>query len=93
MCQKQAIFILDGWLTLYSVLTVFACGREVLRHPEAAKYDWAMTEDLGDKVEDWFETKSYVSKEISAKGDFEVQLIFNNLYTDYEGRYWVAVGV
>lgn len=89
--QNEPI-ILDGWLTLYSESTVSADGREVLRHPDAAKRDWAMKEDLRGKAEDWFETESPASKEISSKGDFEVQLTTNNLYTDYEGRYWVAVG-
>ena len=84
--------ILDGWLTLYTEPTVSVDGREVLKHPNAANYDWAMPEDLINHSEDWFETESPVKKEISRYGDFEVQMISNNLYTDYEGRYWVAVG-
>ena len=58
--------ILDGWLTLYTEPTVFADGREVLKHPEAANRDWAMPEDLKNHSEDWFETKSPVKEEISA---------------------------
>lgn len=36
--------------------------------------------------------KSPAHNEIIKYGEFQAQLNGNNLYTDYEGHYWVAIG-
>jgi len=90
--EKECI-ILDNWLYLYYEPTVSGEGRTVERHPKAAVYDWGMAEDLsGQKGENWFAEESPVHDEIIQYGEFQVMVNSNNMYTDYEGRYWVAVG-
>lgn len=85
---------LDGWLCLYSEPTVAGEGRVVPRHPDAAVKDWACPGDLTIKGDsNWFAEESHAKEQFELRGDnMEVKLTANNLYTNAEGRYWVAVG-
>lgn len=85
---------LDGWLCLYSKPTVAIEGRVVLRHPDADPFNWACPCDLISKKDiDWFATESHAKDIFLQRGEnMEVKLTPNNLYTNAEGRYWVAVG-
>ncbi len=87
-------YIVDDWLMLYKNPTVSAEGRSVSRHPKANLYDWAMPEELeGIKNLNKGELLSN-SKTVIENGGGKpiVNITSNNLYTDAEGRYWVAVG-
>lgn len=87
---------LDGWLCLYSEPTVAGEGRVVPRHPDADPLNWACPEDLcrnNRSSIDTFPQSSAAKTEISKRGGImEAKLTSNNLYTNAEGRYWVAVG-
>lgn len=93
---------MDGnWLRLYSGPTVNAEMRTVQPHSEANRYDWGMPEELS-------KIKNDEGKLVYQRGDITlnyrnvvensgktpvVNVIDNsNLYTDAEGRYYVAVG-
>lgn len=91
---ENECIIIDNWLYLFSEPTVSSEGRHVLKHPDAANYDWAMPEELSGKNNElWFEKISPASEQIESNGGVLVaRLNENNLYTDSEGRYWVAVG-
>ncbi len=84
----------NDWLILYKNPTVSAYGRSVLKHPDANNYDWGMPEELkGIKELKRGELTSNSKTEIqNAGGKVVVNMTSNNLYTDDEGRYWVAVG-
>lgn len=86
--------VVDNWLKLYSNPTVSGGGRNVPKHKDAASFDWAMDEEINDGERDgnWFASSSYAYREITKMGTFSLQTTSNNLYTDAEGRYWVAVG-
>ena len=79
----------DNWMKLYSAPTVAIKGRHVARPDKANRFDWAMPEQ-----------KENINKEardqIIRKGGTVVININNeknaNIFTDQEGRYWVAVG-
>lgn len=90
--MKQECIIIDDWLKLYKKPTVFGKGRHVPKHKKAKNYDWAMEEELRSNGFDWFMTSSPAHDEIAGEGNMDVEMTSNNLYTDSEGRYWVAVG-
>jgi len=89
---RTEFFVEDNWLKLYLSPTVSEKGRSVPKHPDANNYDWAMPEELNNKKTDWFKTSSPAHDYIIHKGNFDVHQLENGLYTDSEGRYWVAVG-
>lgn len=84
----------NDWLVLYRNPTVLAYGRSVLKHPDANNYDWGMPEELkGINGLKRGELTNNSKTEIqNAGGKVVVNMTSNNLYTDDEGRYWVAVG-
>lgn len=86
--------IMNDWLILYDKQTVLSDGFMVLAHPNGKKYDWGMPEEL--KGARGLERGMLPSNSRSiieaAGGTPVVNIINNNLYTDAEGRYWVAVG-
>ena len=81
--------IINGWLRLYGAPTVTGEGRSVLRHSDANKYDWGMPEDVND-------INKYAREQIETNGGVvEINAYKEenaNIFTDAEGRYWVAVG-
>lgn len=84
--QQQPAITID-WLRLYSKPTVSSSGRHVLKHPDAKVHDWAMPEELKEKISD----NSLTSNSRSVTGLTPINA-GNNCYMDDEGRYWVAVG-
>lgn len=82
----------NDWLQLYSNPTVSVTGRPVKKHANAANYDWGMTEELNGNVSaSGMLTKNSRDVIQNAGAVPQVNVISNNLYTDDEGRYWVAV--
>ncbi len=82
--EKPAIT--DDWLRLYSNPTVPGTGRTVAKHINANNYDWGMGEEAAD-------INTEARKQIVAAGGIVVtNKENNNLFSDTEGRYWVAVG-
>lgn len=98
--EEDDFDLIDGWLRLYKEQTIPGEGRFVQKHKYAKNWDWAMPEELDGSgnpenahSETWFQNESPASKDIRGKGgNFIVNQTSNNLYTDGEGRYWVAVG-
>lgn len=91
--QYQNEMIVNDWLILYANPTVPDVGRHVLKHPEANTYDWGMEEELkGSVPEQGMLTANSRVAIAEAGGNPEVYMTSNNLYTDAEGRYWIAVG-
>lgn len=77
------------WLNLYSFPTVWGGGRSVPRHENAKIYDWACPEEVEDiNVEARRQIENNGGEVIINKNNVEK----SNLFTDAEGRYWVAVG-
>ena len=79
----------DNWMKLYSAPTVEVEGRPVVRPDKAPRFDWAMPENATD-------INGYGRLQIEAKGGTVIINSYNeknaNIFTDQEGRYWVAVG-
>jgi RHS repeat-associated protein len=84
----------DSWINLYDNPTVARKGRAVAKHPNAANYDWGMPEELYPKnVPNSGDLPLNSRTQIAnAGGTPKVIVTSNNLYTDADGRYWVAVG-
>ena len=82
----------NDWLNLYGAPTVDAEGYVVEAHPDGNKYDWAMPEELSGGVPRGELTSNVLRTIEDAGGIAVVNILDNNLYTDAEGRYWVAVG-
>lgn len=74
---------INGWLQLYTMMTVAEAGRIVSIPSEADTNKWAMREGL-DTI------NPYALKEI--EGTNEVFVGKNGELIDKNGRYWVAVG-
>ncbi len=80
-------------MKLYSNPTVSSPGRSVVKDQKANNYDWGMAEELYKNVPKKGMLPANSRGEIQNSGKTpKVNLISNNLYTDDEGRYWVAVG-
>lgn len=91
--KYQNEMVINDWLILYTNPTVLDIGRHVLKHPDAKTYDWGMEEELkGSVPEQGMLTANSRVAITEAGGNPEVYMTSNNLYTDAEGRYWVAVG-
>ena len=81
------------WLRLYEDPTVLTPGRVKAKHPNADRKDWAMSEDL--KLHKGMKKgmlPEIIRTILVGTGSNQTTSISNNLYTDDEGRYWVAVG-
>lgn len=81
-------------MRLYSSPTVSGTGRPDAKHSNANNYDWGMPEELkkGNNPEN-FSTNSMAATMINASGGIlTVKKESNNVYTDDDGRYWIAVG-
>jgi hypothetical protein len=91
---KKKVLTVGGWLRLYSEPTLSLKGRTVVKHPDAKNYDWAVPEELKkDGNKENFSTSSMAAKMIKELGNtLEVHKEKNNVYTDLDGRYWVAIG-
>ena len=88
----EEIPVKNGWITLYTNPTVSGQGNVIMPHPDAKKYDWGMPEELY-KLLDEKQLPGQVTKEYESIGEKPIiNVTSNNLYTDGEGRYWVAVG-
>lgn len=90
------VITIGGWLKLYSVPTVDGVMRCVEQNPKANIYDWGMPEDLciNGKMQEGDITSVYRDIVISATGKEPIVNVLEDskLYTDAEGRYYVAVG-
>jgi len=87
--------ITNDWIRLYGEPTVSGTGRSVITNTdkEARKYDWAAPEELnGTGIAQNKLPK--IAQEVIERSDAipTVNLESNNIYSDAEGRYWVAVG-